>query len=55
MLNTRHRASDTPGDSADDVRFDYELRDPFSIYGVAAIVVAVVLLPLVIGLVIHLL
>ena len=44
MLDTRRSASDTPGESTDDVRFDYELRDPFSVCGAAAIAVLILLL-----------
>ncbi len=40
MLGTEHSASETPGDAEDDIRFDYELRDPLSVYGRVIVVVA---------------
>jgi hypothetical protein len=48
MLGTDHSASDTPGNAEDDIRFDYELSDPLSVYGrVLVIAVALVLLGIV--------
>jgi hypothetical protein len=54
MLDTPRSASDTPEDSQDDIRFDYELRDPFSLYG-AALLAVLVLLLIIAGVIIHLL
>lgn len=52
MLDTRRSASDTPEESEDDIRFDYELRDPLSLCGVA-VIVAFVLLLIMAGVIIH--
>jgi hypothetical protein len=51
-LNTSRSAGDTP-ESTDDVRFDYELRNPFSVYGAAAIAVIILLLMITVGVIMH--
>jgi hypothetical protein len=54
MLGTKHSAFDTPSDADDELHFDYELKDPLSFYGAAAVGVAAILLMSVIGLAIWL-
>ncbi len=44
MLGTEYSASDTPGNADDDIRFDYELRDPLSVYGRVIVLAAVLVL-----------
>jgi hypothetical protein len=52
LLDTRRSADDTPGESEDDIRFDYELRDPLSGYGFA-VIAALLLLIIAAGVILH--
>lgn len=44
MLGTKRSATDTPTETHDDIRFDYEMRDPLSVFGLNTAGIALTLL-----------